>query len=121
MKSKSISALLLLGVACRQSTRRLSGRRRESDMSADDADSQPRPDQCGQIVKGRKHQRGTKKHQKKHIMFLGTKTLALPCIFIAFSISIFNKFQFLHWNPATQAEKKVYGKDFLEFFLWAWG
>ena len=80
---------------------------------ADDADSQPRPDQCGQIVKGRKHQRGTKKHQKKHIMFLGTKTLALPCIFIAFSTSIFDNFQI----PATQAEKKVYGKDFLEFFV----
>ena len=39
-----------------------------------DADSsQPRPDQCGQIVKGRKHQRGTKKHQKNTSCFWAQK------------------------------------------------
>ena len=66
MKSKSISALLLLGVANPAVGCPAVVPCPVSDMSADDADSQPRPDQCGQIVKGRKHQRGTKKHQKKN-------------------------------------------------------
>ena len=36
-------------------------------------------------------------------------------------LSHFKQQKFEKFLPATQAEKKVYEKDFLEFFIWPWG